>query len=603
MVQQSGDTSQNDDNRVLIALEKGQVKISGKAAEGQEGALLKPGKGVTITVNGRGVTEKQEIYPGDAITINVNEEIIPENIELKISADGMTAEARYIPGIKKFYILPDHPYTDDLLVEGVPHEENITTFSEEDVKRSIVEQQIRFGLDEEAVTRLLEEQDNWQVVARGKPVEQGKDGFVELLFEGGVKSVKYEDKEEKVDFRKRYEIEQVSEGDEIAVIHPPVQGLPGQKVTGEELQPDPVNRIEANCESGTDFSPDQSRIISTRRGIPSYKKGRLHSFRVDDLYTHKGDVDIKSGNIHFRGHFKVQGDVTEGMKVAADGNIEIGGNASGAEVLAGGSILFKSNCIKCKVQAGWVDLVLKDVYRVLNQMSDSIDDAIEASEELVRALEQKGKYSVKMEAAVVRALLQSKFVELPEYAAELQKSLKSVGKSMPEEISKTIVDITPHFIDFQYSQSLGRPVLNEIKEKLDNVKDSSKAVIEKADITAPYIQNSTLLCTGDILVPGSGVYNSQLKCNGMVKVDKLFRGGVIEAGGDVFIGEAGTPRITSEQGIIQVSYKGRVHLGSVYENFRIRFGTTEYRFDKNLNNVRLILDQQEFEVKVLHWDR
>jgi hypothetical protein len=603
MVQQTGEDSRGNDNKILIALEKGQIKISGETADGQKGALLKPGRGVSLTVNGRGVTDKREVFPGDVINISTNEEIIPEQVEVKLSADGMTAEARYLPGIKKFYILPDHPYTDDLLVEGVSHEENITTYSEEDVKRSLVENQIRFGLDEEAASFLLEEQNSWHVVAKGKPVEQGQDGRVELLFEGGFKSVKYEDKDEKVDFRKRYEIEQVSEGDEIAIIHPPIQGVTGQKVTGEEIQPDPVKRIEANCESGTAFSNDGSRVVATRKGIPSYKKGRLHSFRVDDLYTHKGDVDIKSGNIHFRGHFKVQGDVTEGMKVAADGNIEIGGNASGAEVLAGGSIIFKANCIKCKVQAGWVDLVLKDVYRVLNQMSESIDDAIEASEELVRALEQKGKYSEKMEAAVVRALLQSKFVELPEYAAELQKSLKSVGKSMPEEITKTIVEVTPHFIDFQYSQSLGRPVLVEIKEKLDVIKDSSKEVVEKADITAPYIQNSSLLCTGDILVPGSGVYNSQLKCNGMVKVDKLFRGGVIESGGDVYIGEAGTPRITSEQGTIQVSYKGRVHLGSVYENFRLRFGTTEYRFDKNMNNVRLILDQQEFEVKVLHWDR
>ncbi len=598
------DSNKNSvDKRILAALKAASVIVSGEKSEGQKGALISAGKGVTLIVNGKQVSDKYEIFPGDQIAVKLDEEITPDKLDIKISADGLKAEACYIPGKKITYELSDHPYTDDLIVEGVRREELHKTSDSTQIKSRLTESQIRYGYDDQSIDRLVEDHGNWHIVAVGLPAEQGKNGSVELFFAGSKKSVTYADVESTVDFRKRFEIEQVESGDLLAIIHPPVPGKPGKKVTGEDINPDPVSRVEVNCESGTELNPENDKIMATTLGIPTYKKGKMHSFRVDNLYTHKGDVDIKSGNIHFRGHFKVEGGVTEGMKVAADGNVEIGDNVSGAEILAGGSILLKGNCIKCKVQAGWVNIFLNKVYKIMQDMQGSLENAVEASKEVVQVLEQKGKHSPQMETAVVRALLQSKFSDLPEYAAQLQKNLKEAGKSMPENMVKAIIDITPHFIDFQYSSNLNSQILSEIKSKVSVVLESCEPGDEKADITVPYVQNSLLTCTGDINVPGAGVYNSQLKCTGEVKVARLFRGGVIEGGGDVYIGEAGAQRITAEQGLISVPYKGRVYLGAAYENVRVKFGTTEYRLDQNHSNIRLILDQQDFEVKILHWEK
>jgi uncharacterized protein len=601
---QHNDSNKNSaGTRVLAALKAGSVTITGEKGEGQKGALIRTGKGVTLFVNGKQVSEKIEVFPEDQVEFKLDEEVTPDKLDIKISADGLKAEACYFTGQKVSYELSDHPYTDDLIVEGVRREEPLTTLNSDDIKKRLAESQVQYGYDNQTIERLVEDPGQWHLVAVGLPAEQGKNGFVEPQFAGSKKSVTYDDMENAVDFRKRFEIEQVESGDVIALIHPPIPGKPGKKVTGEDINPDPVSRVEVNCESGTELNPENDKILATTLGIPTYKKGKMHSFRVDNLYTHKGDVDIKSGNIHFRGHFKVEGGVTEGMKVAADGNVEIGDNVSGAEILAGGSILLKANCIKCKVEAGWVNIFLNKVYKTLQDMLGSLENAVEASKEVVQVLEQKGKYSPQMETAVVRALLQSKFSVLPEYAAQLQKYLKEAGKSMPENIVKTIIDITPHFIDFQYSSNLNSQVLSEIESKVSTVLENYEPGVDKADITAPYVQNSLLTCTGDINIPGAGVYNSHLKCSGDVKVSRLFRGGVIESGGDVYIGEAGAQRITAEQGLISVPYKGRVFLGVAYENVRVKFGTTEYRLDQNHTNIRLILDQQEFEVRILHWEK
>ncbi len=595
--------SDNSGEQTMIAIENGSVLFSGSPVPGDSGALIRCGKGVILVVNGKEVKGACEIFPADQVEIKPIEETEPDRVEVRISGDQLSAEARFLPGVKRKHRVKDHPYTGELTVEAEPYEENYQSLAGKDILEIITKNGVTYGLDQNAPTTLIKEPGAWHLVATGKRVQQGRDGWIEVLFKSGFKSVSYEDQEKKVDFRDRYELVQVKLGDVMAVIHPPVPGEPGIKVTGQEIQPDPVTRAEVNCESGAELDQESRKVLATQTGVPYFKKGRTSSFSVENIYIHKGDVDIKSGNIDFRGHFKVQGAITEGMKVSADGNIEIGDNASGAEILAGGNIIFKKNCIKCIVQAGWVDMVLNDLYATLDKMADSVERALDACDDVAKTLEEKGKYSEQMETAVVRSLLQNKFTELPQYAYELLNKSKKAFKSLPENLVQAVNETAPYFVDYQYVQSLGRPVLQDIHHKLLKLKEGRESRSERADITVSYVQNSKLTCTGDVLVKGQGVYNSSITCKGVVKIDRLFRGGSIDAGGDVYIGEAGSPRSSSEQEKISIPYQGTVYLGKAYENLRIKFGATEYRCIKELRNARLILDQQEFEVKILSWTK
>ncbi len=589
--QQDGETTTPEDLKILLALDKGMVTIIEDDAQGVEKATILLGSGVSVFINGQEVIDRGEVYTGDKVEIKPVEETVADQIEIKVSADGMRAEARYLPGRKKTHIIKNHPPTKELKIGGEPFEEKLITITLADIVRIVKEARIVYGLSNDIIYSLIDTGPEWQTIATGKPVVQGKDGWIEPQFVGNVKAVTYDEEEDKVDFRQSFEIEQVAEKSVIAIIHPPVRGEAGKKVTGEDIEPDPVSRVVVSCDSGTELSSDGHKVIATRKGIPFYQKGRIHSFRVEDVYIHQGDVDINSGNIDYRGHVKLQGGVTEGMRVSVDGDVEIEQNASGAEILAGGNITFKNYCIKCKVQAGWVDLVLKALYTVANIMSKSVNSALDASEELAAALEAKGKHTEQMEAEVVRALLQNKFPELPVLSTTMLKHIREAGHSLPEEMVKVIREIVPYFIDYQYSQALGRPVLREISQKLQNLNAECTFGTERADIKALYVQNSELSCTGNIMITGAGVYNSRLKCNGEVKIARLFRGGSIEAGGDVYIGEAGEPRVTADHGLIAVPFKGKVHLGIAHENLRVRFGTTEYRCDKNYKNICLDLDQ------------
>lgn len=90
-------------------------------------------------------------------------------------------------------------------------------------------------------------------------------------------------------------------------------------------------------------------------------------------------------------------------------------------------------------------------------------------------------------------------------------------------------------------------------------------------------------------------------CGGQVHIKRIFRGS-IKAGGDIYIGEAGIPRLAKTQGLIETAKWSRVYLGRVYENTRIKIGKAELCLKKDLSNIKLYRDQ-EGEIRIGHWDK
>ncbi|MEW5785206.1 MAG: FapA family protein [Bacillota bacterium] len=574
-----------------------------KADAGATGALLKTGEGVRLLVNGALIEDSCRVFPGDQVEVNPVEYVEPFRVEVHISTNRMRAKARYTPARRIAHEIIDQDFAPVLLVEGRRREVAEASGSLDELKKALSQQGVKFGLDEKAMRHALAEPGTWQVVAEGLPPREGEHGYVEPLFRGELKPVAYAQEEVRVDFRERYEIEQVSAGDPIALIHPPVPGQHGLAVTGERIEPAAVHPAVIRCGNGAAISSDSRTVKATRKGVPSSKTGREYFFQVDDFYVHHGNIDIKSGNTNFRGHLEIEGDILEGMKVLADGNIIVGGSAAGAAVMAGGSIIFKNQCIKCQVRAGWRDTILQELYSTLDQLCDAVGQALRASVKLARALQEKGKYSERAESVLVRSLLQSKFKDIPELAAKLSARVKGMEHIIAEPVVQTVREVVPLFLDFNYSQTLSRPVLEKVFADLYTLMEDKAEEYGKAGITAPYVQNSSLTCTGDIIITAGGVYSSQFKCGGSVRIARICRGSSIEAGADVQIGEAGSPRLAGDHGLVRVPKDARVCLGRAYESFRVIFGDWEYRCPSLLTNICLSLDLHEGAVKVEPWSK
>ena len=181
-------------------------------------------------------------------------------------------------------------------------------------------------------------------IALGKEAKNGKDGMIQPLVQcAQTRILRPKEREDgSVDMRDMGDIICVKIGDPLAKKLPPTPGLKGYKVTGEALEPEPGEDIDLVAGEGTEVSPkDEDVIISKLVGLPRFIENGVE---VDEVYQIK-NVDISTGHIKFTGAVVIEGDVAEGMKVIASGDITVGGFVESATLESGSDITIAGGII------------------------------------------------------------------------------------------------------------------------------------------------------------------------------------------------------------------------------------------------------------------
>ena len=181
-------------------------------------------------------------------------------------------------------------------------------------------------------------------IAHGKEPINGKDGKIKPLVESAQARILKPKKREdgSVDMRDLGDIICVKIGDPLAKKIPPTDGIKGFLVTGVPLEPSPGEDVALKVGDGTTLSPKNDDILlSTRVGLPRVIENGME---VDEVYQIK-NVDVSTGHIQFEGSVLIDGDVCEGMKVIASGDISIGGFVESAYLESGGDITIAGGII------------------------------------------------------------------------------------------------------------------------------------------------------------------------------------------------------------------------------------------------------------------
>jgi uncharacterized protein (DUF342 family) len=181
-------------------------------------------------------------------------------------------------------------------------------------------------------------------IATGRIAVNGKDALIKPLVESAqariLKPKKLEDGS--VDMRDLGDIICVKVGDPIAKKVPLTLGVHGYTVTATQLSPEPGNDIELIAGEGTNISSKNINVLVSKKvGLPKLINNGME---VDEIYKIK-DVTVSTGNINFTGSVIIEGDVTEGMKVNASGDITVGGFVESATLCAGGDITISGGII------------------------------------------------------------------------------------------------------------------------------------------------------------------------------------------------------------------------------------------------------------------
>ncbi len=210
---------------------------------------------------------------------------------------------------------------------------------------------VKKGFSKEELIKLAQlaakEEPNNQVslqIATGKLAINGKDAQINPLVESAQARILRPKKREdgSVDMRDLGDIVCVKVGDPLAEKQPLTPGKTGYTVTATPLSPEPGNDISLVSGDGTAISPkNENLLISKKVGLP---KIIPNGMEVDEIYKIK-NVGVASGNINFTGSVIIDGDVNEGMKVIASGDVTIGGFVESAIIEAGGDVTISGGII------------------------------------------------------------------------------------------------------------------------------------------------------------------------------------------------------------------------------------------------------------------
>lgn len=181
-------------------------------------------------------------------------------------------------------------------------------------------------------------------IASGKSAINGNDAEIKPLVESAQSRILRPKKREdgSVDMRDLGDIICVKVGDPIAEKKPLTLGKTGYTVTATLLPPEPGNDVALVSGEGTTISSsDENILVSEKVGLP---KIIANGMEVDEVYK-INNVTIATGNINFTGSVIIDGDVNEGMKVIASGDVTVGGFVESATIEAGGDVTISGGII------------------------------------------------------------------------------------------------------------------------------------------------------------------------------------------------------------------------------------------------------------------
>ena len=241
-----------------------------------------------------------------------------EKMIVTVSADGMQAVCRFIPPTTGGRVMHKEDLLKDLEFNG-----------------------IKFGIIEAEVDRYITNKEYCTdyVMARGKAVEEGHDAEIIYKFNTNLQAKPKENEDGSVDFYDLDIIASVSEGDELAELIKEDEGTPGIDVRGRLIRPKKVDKLAFRYGKNISVSEDGLHLISDISGHIVLDVD--NKVNVSNTFIVKDDVDISTGDINYAGNVEVRGNVINGFKINATGDVIIGGTAEGAQITAGGNIILK----------------------------------------------------------------------------------------------------------------------------------------------------------------------------------------------------------------------------------------------------------------------
>ena len=238
---------------------------------------------------------------------------IREEFQLNISDDRMQAIAKFYPPSNDGERITEQEIIEDLRHKGVVY--------------GILKEEIQLFLNDRNYCTNI-------VLAKGKEVRQGKDAYIEYLFNTDLKAKPTLNPDGSVDFFRLNIINHIKKGDCLARLHPEDPGEDGMDVCGGVIRPKNVKKELLRFGRNIELSDDHKEIYSQVDGHVTLVDKKVF---VSNVMTVE-NVDLSTGDIEYEGNLQVNGNVCSNFRINVHGDVEVHGVVEGAEIVAGGNI-------------------------------------------------------------------------------------------------------------------------------------------------------------------------------------------------------------------------------------------------------------------------
>lgn len=222
--------------------------------------------------------------------------------------------------------------------------EEKTEYTMADLLELLQKHHITFGIDMKAV-ELMQKGAIYQrevCVARGiRPVD-GQDGYYLYNFDMDLNRKPTVREDGSVDYWSVHAVELVEAGQVIATYNEPISGQDGTTVTGKPIKAKRGRPLPPIAGKGFSRSEDGNTYTADVTGKIEMLNNRII---ISSVYEVRGDVDLRTGNIDFRGDVVIHGNVTAGAVVKASGTITVDGICEACTLEAGKGILLRGGVL------------------------------------------------------------------------------------------------------------------------------------------------------------------------------------------------------------------------------------------------------------------
>ncbi|MFA0815048.1 MAG: DUF342 domain-containing protein [Anaerofustis sp.] len=211
------------------------------------------------------------------------------------------------------------------------------TVSCEDMIAALNENGIVYGLQEERIRAYcnMQNYDAPLLAAEGLSSQRGNDAEIIHYFECNRELKPKERADGTIDFHDMDSVQNVDKDQVLSYKILPTEGTEGSDIYGVKISALPGKDRSFVLGENVYVSEDGLYVHAAIDGYVEIKNDRI---TVRNMFTVQGDVDASVGNLDVNGSLLIRGDVREGFRIKAKGDIAIRGMVEGAMIECNGSV-------------------------------------------------------------------------------------------------------------------------------------------------------------------------------------------------------------------------------------------------------------------------